>query len=514
MKVEFPGYFPISEQAIKAAWKDGLFSFDASVLLGCYRYSDDTRQELLKLIAALGDKVWITNQAALEFLDGRLGVITAQAKQYETSVGSINSIENSFKNVRGHPFLSRALAAEADTFFGKLRTYLTERKAELDLLVTKDPIQEAIVGILKGRIGGSFSEEELRKLFTDGERRYVAKVPPGYEDAKKPDGSSRFGDLMIWFQLIEKARKEKKPITFVTADGKEDWWRIWQGKTIGPRPELVAEMNAKAGVTFQMFSPERFMEVASKRLSRVVKETAIREVKEVRKAELSPSTIDILRSWEQGRLDAQMGPTGATGPYQQGLTQQELNAQLGLTGPAGLGSSAYQQMLAQQEKLNAQLGGLTGAAGLGISAYQQMIAQQDKLNAQLGGLTGAAGLGSSAFQEMLTQQEKLNAQLGPTGLAGLGSSAYQQMLAQQDKLNAQLGGLTGAAGLGSSAYQQMIAQQDKLNAQLGGLTGAPGLGSSAYKHILSQQEIPKPQSATKPKEPKTLPGEKKNRNKK
>src|ERR1700686_2479561 len=309
MKTEFPGYFPISESDSNEAWKNGLFSFDASVLLGLYRYSDDTKQELLKLLRALEGKLWITHRAALEFLNGRLGVISAQSRQYQDSITAIETIQQTFNSVRAHPFLSKQLAGEAETFFKRLRSYLIGKKSQIDLLVSKDSIQEEVATLLKGRIGGDFTDDRLRAIFSDGDERYKTKVPPGYEDAKKPEGDLRFGDLLIWFELIEKAKSEKKSVTFVTADEKEDWWRIWQGKMIGPRPELVAEMRSKAGVAFQMFSPERFMEVAAKKLSRVVKETAIKEVKENRKAELSPSSLEILRQFG-GPLGPAFDPAG------------------------------------------------------------------------------------------------------------------------------------------------------------------------------------------------------------
>ena len=97
MKAEFPGYFPIPSEGEKSAWKNGLFSFDASVLLDLYRYSDETRQELLKLFKSLGPRVWITHQAAQEFLDGRLGVIGSQSKLYDDSTVLIDRIEKMFK---------------------------------------------------------------------------------------------------------------------------------------------------------------------------------------------------------------------------------------------------------------------------------------------------------------------------------------------------------------------------------------------------------------------------------
>lgn len=209
MKAEFPGYFPISEEGKKAAWKSGLFSFDASVLLDLYRYSDETRQELLKLFKSLGNRIWITHQAAQEFLNGRLRAIASQSKLYDDSVVLIDRVDKMFKSARGHPFLTKQLLAETDTHFKKLRSYLNGKKSYLDSLISKDSIQEEVVAIFESHIGPAFPKKRLTELFAEGETRYKEKIPPGYEDAKKPEGNSRFGDLVMWFQLIEKTQKEK-----------------------------------------------------------------------------------------------------------------------------------------------------------------------------------------------------------------------------------------------------------------------------------------------------------------
>jgi hypothetical protein len=48
-------------------------------------------------------------------------------------------------------------------------------------------------------------EEEIKK---DLERRQEYEIPPGYEDAPKPD--SGVGDLLIWHGVLEVGRKYKK----------------------------------------------------------------------------------------------------------------------------------------------------------------------------------------------------------------------------------------------------------------------------------------------------------------
>jgi hypothetical protein len=91
-----------------------------------------------------------------------------------------------------------------------------------------------------------------------------------------------YGDAILWLQLIDYAKSEKKPIIFVTDDDKEDWWLESGGKTISPRPELVQEMLTEAGVKFYMYSADRFLDYAQKFLHLSEQPEVIEEAKEIR----------------------------------------------------------------------------------------------------------------------------------------------------------------------------------------------------------------------------------------
>jgi hypothetical protein len=82
--------------------------------------------------------------------------------------------------------------------------------------------------------------------------------------------------------MIDHARNLRRPIVFVTDDVKEDWYWRYEGKTIGPRPELIAEMADKAGVFFYCYKTDQFMSYAKKYLHTVTADKAIEEVKQIR----------------------------------------------------------------------------------------------------------------------------------------------------------------------------------------------------------------------------------------
>lgn len=123
----------------------------------------------------------------------------------------------------------------------------------------------------------------MKELYKEGEKRYELKIPPGYEDKTK-EGTRKYGDLILWFQTVDKSKTDKKPIIFVTDENKGDWWWLDpKGQIIGPRAELIEEMLSKTNNKFYMYRVDPFMEYAKKYLSEEIKQEAIDEVKGIRK---------------------------------------------------------------------------------------------------------------------------------------------------------------------------------------------------------------------------------------
>lgn len=65
----------------------------------------------------------------------------------------------------------------------------------------------------------------------------------------------------------------------VTDDKKDDWWEIFKGRTIGPRPELVKEFETKTQQSFHQYQADRFLELANKHLEQTIDESALSEIR-------------------------------------------------------------------------------------------------------------------------------------------------------------------------------------------------------------------------------------------
>jgi len=292
MRKTFSGYYRPSEEEFADLWKNCLFVLDANVLLNLYRYSEQTREALIGILEKIVDRLWIPHQVALEYQDNRLSTIAEQARRYDRISETLQDARQQLQDLLGreHPSLDvDSLRAKVQAVFSDLESELNGQRQQHPDLAESDHIRDTLTVVLEGKVGSPYSQECLAEIYKSAQDRYDNIVPPGYRDSKKETvkryGSlvlrDRYGDLVLWRQVIDQAKEEQRPIIFVTDDTKEDWWWTSQGKTIGPRPELVTEMMCEANVSFYMYNSNRFMTFAREYLEVEVAQEAVDEVQEI-----------------------------------------------------------------------------------------------------------------------------------------------------------------------------------------------------------------------------------------
>ncbi|MDD2271385.1 MAG: PIN domain-containing protein [Desulfuromonadaceae bacterium] len=294
MKKNFPGHFQPSKREIDRLWENSLFTVDTNILLNLYRYSDSTRNEVLQILKAMKDRLWLPHRAAQEYFNNRLGVISQQEKAYEEAIKTLNTLQSDLSNARQHPFLSEKLMQKLSTVIKEVVSELGDNKDIHAKRTQGDEIQQAIGDLFNGRVGTSYSEEQLDEICKEGDDRYNRKIPPGYKDDGKDESSSpglakyrKYGDLIIWKQVIDKANEVKKGIIFVNDDKKEDWWLIFRGKTLGPRPELISEFIEKCSQNFYMYQADRFFEFAAEHLKQKITPASVDEIRDLSRSDLA-----------------------------------------------------------------------------------------------------------------------------------------------------------------------------------------------------------------------------------
>lgn len=285
MRKSFLGYYKPSKKDLAEIWKNCTFVFDTSTLLNIYRYTPTTREDFFRLLSKIQDRIWIPYQVGYEYHEQRENVIAQQNVIYsdlDDVKVTLDKILNKYR--RGHPFADIGEIKELIyNSIEQAKSILKDAQSKAPDLLEEDTYLLQLSNLFDGKVGLPYTKDELKKLYEQAQQRFSEKIPPGYEDDKNKNYP--FGDVILWFQMIDYAKSKGNPILFIIDDAKEDWWRKEKDKKdkiLSPRPELMEEIQTKAHIPFYMYLSDEFIRLAPKFLSIQIDPGTVQEVREVR----------------------------------------------------------------------------------------------------------------------------------------------------------------------------------------------------------------------------------------
>ena len=313
--------FTITDKEEKNLFENGHVVFDSSALLSFYGYTEKISKVYInKVFKALKGRLWLPAQVIYEFEKNREKVITKPKGDYYNLVtnsgrkeggfldavknaisiirknsdniqGQINALSEKTKKDDKHPHLTQA---SINKFIKDLNKFslniekLSEGYIKLST-DTQEQISQKIKTIdeksssdnLRERLntffahGVPYSYEKMLTIIREGKFRYENEIPPGYKDEDDKTGFQMYGDLILWFQIIDYAKENDQPIIFVTNDVKEDWWHQEKGdKTKDtPRHELLYEFNDKTNQSIWFYTTDQLIFKANQYLKTDISET-------------------------------------------------------------------------------------------------------------------------------------------------------------------------------------------------------------------------------------------------
>jgi len=291
MRELFSEFNKPTKEEFKIMWDEAIFVFDTNVLLSLYRLPQRSRKQLLATLEKLKDRAWIPHQVGLEYYRKRVEIIYEQEKNY---LGILQLIEDNDKTVRDqfekysrNPFIDcKKILKKLSGVHRAVKTEVEKAKMKHPDWTKEDTVETEINKLFQDKIGLPYPDKEVEEIYKKGSLRYEKEIPPGYKDkikdSKDKTGLKKFGDLVIWFQIIDKAKEMNLPIVFITDEQKEDWWWKSGEKTIGARHELIKEMKDEAGVSFHMYKTAQFIEYAGEYIKVKVDKELIEDVKCIR----------------------------------------------------------------------------------------------------------------------------------------------------------------------------------------------------------------------------------------
>lgn len=316
--------FRISDEDEKNLFDQGHVVFDSSALLSFYDYTDKISEEYFnKVFKALENRLWLPAQVIYEFEKNRKKVINKPKADYKNLIisnsrkegGFLDSVKNAISIIRKnygsitgqinalsektlkddkHPHIKQDsiidfkqkmidFESSIDKFGIAYEALLTNTKEQIDYKINEID-ENSVSDNLRERLntyfsmGEQFSYEEMLTIIREGKFRYENEIPPGYKDEEDKIGFQMYGDLILWFQIIDYAKEQKCPIIFVTNDVKEDWWHKENAECI-PRHELLYEFKDKTKQAIWFYTTDQLIYKANQFLETDISETVIEEVK-------------------------------------------------------------------------------------------------------------------------------------------------------------------------------------------------------------------------------------------
>lgn len=307
MKDRFPGFYFHGDEVRTDVLREGLVVLDANALLHLHRYPVGVRDQLLSVFEACSERLWIPYQAALEYNRNRLSVLSEQQDRFRSVRDVLTKVKGELRSKLDELQLRRRHALiDPDPLIGtvngaiddflrdltRLEQTQSEQESELSL-------QERLSALVSERLGTEPTQQWLDSVYEEGAVRYQRLMPPGYLDqpkSKRPgDGvycyagrvfQDQFGDLVLWKEVLEKARNDgHTSVVLVTDDSKDDWWLKRGKRLLAPRPELVDEAKREGQIErFVMLTSERFATLAAEALGVGFSEDAVQSIEAVRSA--------------------------------------------------------------------------------------------------------------------------------------------------------------------------------------------------------------------------------------
>lgn len=322
MKSKFPGYVDnYFDTSILTSMKV-LIAFDTNILLNLYRYEKSISDDIISQIKSLKRNsffdVWLPHQVALEFNLNRKNVL----KNQERAVHLIESKFRGFKKdidglstIGGKNSELHPLKKELLSHFSDIDKIIKSHLPKATNSRSVDSVVKVVYELFDEIVGDSYSDEEMEVIEKDAQHRYLHNIPPGFEDEGKSSVYSyagikvnaKYGDFILWKQLIDKAMLEKITVVLVTGDVKGDWQSKEYGRV---RPELITEFKMKTGQDFFALTLPNFQRLFGSKLKHKLSKQTTSEITQLTKKDSKGWLVEVLAAFHH---------------YDKALTLKEVN---------------------------------------------------------------------------------------------------------------------------------------------------------------------------------------------
>lgn len=291
----FKGYFNYSKEEYKNIWNDSIIVVDTNILLNFYRYSEDTRNKLFKILEKLKPRLWIPYQVGKEFFNNKNKVMVNSYNEYNALISMLKKRIQEAKdeiNKRKNNQLKckNDINDILNTSMNQIEKLLEEEKTDKKPKFEENNVETEILSLFNDSIGEKIVGDEYNEMKEEGLRRFKESIPPGFKDNNKEEN----GDYYIFYSIKKKAKELKKNVIFITDDVKEDWFNNINGEKHGGRCELLNEFYKDTGKLLLIYTSDGFAEAYNKNIDKdFADENTINELKSIRSIRTNEDYFDV-----------------------------------------------------------------------------------------------------------------------------------------------------------------------------------------------------------------------------
>lgn len=232
-----------------------LVFLDTNILSYLYKLHDAARREFFAwsdgLVAAkrLAVPAWVATEYSAKVTSRNLGMYTPKSKEADQVTKLLKGLVEDASLFVDDASLRRL------QFAGDRKNFIDDFRKAIEALspFTRVFSQNFDSGVIHQQIEKHLSPAILEsnlvalcaRAAEEGDGRFEHRLPPGFRDGEK--GENRFGDLIIWYEILAKSLAEVETfpkVLFVTRDEKSDW--VYAPKM---RMEVVAGDRKAVGNT-------------------------------------------------------------------------------------------------------------------------------------------------------------------------------------------------------------------------------------------------------------------------
>lgn len=268
-----------------------IIAFDTNSLLNVFRFTPEAAKTFFKAIECSKDYLYIPYLVALEFHFHKKETFEINNKKVQSAKDAIekrwkelgdefsSDIFKDFSFRNGNDASKEMEKKISSLIWDTINQEEGKIKDEALSLIHKvkenqEVLHNDLISVIESKTGDKYLQEFIDQVQKEGKERYANNIPPGYDDHSKKGYRKynkiqyelKYGDLIIWKDLIEVAKNKDniQHVILVTSDGKaktkNDLLYKVGGEIIGPRIELLHEMREQGGAEFYIIDELEFIE--------------------------------------------------------------------------------------------------------------------------------------------------------------------------------------------------------------------------------------------------------------